>query len=311
MASTTDILPVATPVCKVPPRPRTINRFTREGRSLVSIVPAGPSLKVAVRRSLDLLGGLDRLVRPGDRVFLKPNLVRDNPAPCSTPLDLVQAVVELLREAGAGHITIGEHTGIVCEDTQRVFHNLGYDEFASRMGVELVAFDDGDWLEMELPGHLWAPFLVPRSIYEAEKRIYLPCLKVHRQARYTNALKMPVGCTHLGQRRLLHAGTRAELEKRVAELNLAWQPDLVITDGRKAFVTGGPADGDIVEPGLILASGDAVAIDVEAVRILKQYPADNGLEFEPWQTPVIAHAVALGLGARSEAEVEVIRADFY
>jgi uncharacterized protein (DUF362 family) len=307
MAKTTDILPVATPVGVVKPRDRTINRFVRSGKSLVSVVHIGDDLKTSVRRSLDLIGGLRLLIDPGDSVLLKPNLVRDNPAPCSTPLDFLGAVVELLREAGAGDITIAEHTGIVCEDTKAVFHNLGYDKFAAEMGVRLLAFEDDDWLEVEIPGYLWNPFLVPKSIYEANKRIYLPCLKVHRQARYTNALKMPVGCTHLGQRRLLHEGTYASLERRVAELNLVWQPDLIITDGRKSFVTGGPANGDIVEPGLVIASGDPVAIDVEAVRILQRYPADNGLTMPAWETPVIAHAVALGLGARNDAEVEVIR----
>jgi uncharacterized protein (DUF362 family) len=291
----------------VQPRARTANRFVRDGKSLVSVVSVQDNIKASVRRSLDLLGGLRRLINPGDRVLLKPNLVRDNPAPCSTPLDILRAVVELLREAGAGAITIGEHTGIVCEKTRPVYHTLGYDAFAAEVGVELVAFDEGDWLEMKLPGRLWEPFLVPKVIYEAEKRIYLPCLKVHPQARYTNALKMMVGCTHLGQRRLLHAGGQPDLERRVAELNLAWQPDLVITDGRKAFVTGGPANGDMVEPGLVMASGDPVAIDVEAVRILQRYPANNGLTLPPWETPVIAYAVELGLGAKDDTGVEVIR----
>lgn len=307
MARTSDILPVATPVGLAQPRPRTVNRFVRNGKSLVSVVGSGAGVKSTVGRALDLIGGLSLLVSPGDSIMLKPNLVRDNPAPCSTPLDFVRAVIELLREAGAGPITIAEHTGIVCEDTKKVFHTLGYDALADEIGVELVAFEDDDWLEVELPGCLWQPYLVPRSIYEADKRIYLPCLKVHRQARYTNALKMPVGCTHLGQRRLLHAGTHADLERRVAELNLTWQPDLIITDGRKAFVTGGPADGDIVEPGIFMASGDPVAIDVEAVRVLQRYPADNGLTMPAWETPVIAHAVKLGLGARNDAEVQVIR----
>ncbi|MCL5110157.1 MAG: hypothetical protein M1401_15110, partial [Chloroflexi bacterium] len=38
-------------------------------------------------------------------------------------------------------------------------------------------------------------------------------------------------------REFLHAGN---LEEKVAELSLAWQPDLIVLDGRKAFVTNGP-----------------------------------------------------------------------
>ncbi len=288
----------------VPPRPRTANRFQLDGQSLVSVVPAGEDIKAAVRRATELIGGLGRLVRPGDAVLLKPNLVRDYPPPVSTALDFLRAVVELLREAGAGRITVGEHTGNFCCDTKRVFRNLGYYDFAEEMGVELVPFEDDEWLEVRVNGRAWPSFLVPRTAYEAKLRIYLPSLKTHSEARYTNALKLPVGCTHLCQRHILHGDS---FERRVAELNLAWQPDLIITDGRKSFVTQGPSRGDVVEPGLILASGDPIAIDVEGVRVLQSFRADNLLNLPAWETPVIAHAIELRLGARSDADVTVVK----
>ena len=39
-------------------------------------------------------------------------------------------------------------------------------------------------------------------------------------------------------------------------------------DARAAFVSGGPARGDVVNPGLFLMSDDPVAIDVAGVAIL-------------------------------------------
>jgi len=65
----------------------------------------------------------------------------------------------------------------------------------------------------------------------------------------------------------------------------------------KPFVSGGPQRGKIVEPKLILASGDLVAIDVEAVRVLLSYKATNRLISDPWQIPQIATAVKHRLGA--------------
>ena len=44
-------------------------------------------------------------------------------------------------------------------------------------------------------------------------------------------------------------------------------------DGIKAFVTGGPEKGKEVEPDLLLASKDRVAIDAVGVAILKMYGA--------------------------------------
>ena len=67
-------------------------------------------------------------------------------------------------------------------------------------------------------------------------------------------------------------------------------------DGRKAFVSGGPAKGQLVEPGVVLASGDLVAIDVEAIKILLAYKANNKLTADPWQLPQVVAASRHGLG---------------
>ena len=59
----------------------------------------------------------------------------------------------------------------------------------------------------------------------------------------------------------------------------------------------------LVEPGVIMASGDLVAIDVEALRILGSYNARNKLLPDPYDSPQIATALKHGLGCR---EYEVV-----
>jgi len=102
-----------------------------------------------------------------------------------------------------------------------------------------------------------------------------------------------VGFMHPGERRALHAGS---LEQKVAEINLCYQPNLIVMDGRKAFVAGGPDKGQLAEPGLLLASGDLVAIDVEAMKVLLTYKASNRLMEDPWQSPQIVTAMKHSLG---------------
>ena len=123
--------------------------------------------------------------------------------------------------------------------------------------------------------------------------VYLPCMKTHNQARFSGALKLAVGFMHPGERRGLHA---RHLEQKVAEISLCWQPELIIMDGRKAFVSGGPDKGQLAEPGLLLACGDLVAIDVEAMRTLLNYQAKNRLIADPWQSPQVATALKHHLG---------------
>ncbi len=112
---------------------------------------------------------------------------------------------------------------------------------------------------------------------------------------------MAVGFMHPGERRALHV---SNMQQKVAEINLCWQPNLIIMDGRKAFASGGPAKGQVVEPGLILVSGDLVAIDVEAMKVLLTYEARNRLISDPWQSPQIATALKHGLGVENYAVVE-------
>ncbi len=64
-----------------------------------------------------------------------------------------------------------------------------------------------------------------------------------------------------------------------------------------AFVSGGPDRGQLVEPGLVLASGDLIAIDVEVIRVLLDYQARNKLPANPWELPQIATALRHVLGA--------------
>jgi hypothetical protein len=47
----------------------------------------------------------------------------------------------------------------------------------------------------------------------------------------------------------------------------------------------------------VLASGDLIAIDVEAMKALLDYRASNKIPANPWELPQIATALKHGLGA--------------
>ena len=57
------------------PRPWTKNVFTTDGRPVVARVSHfnGDYLPDTVAEAVRLLGGVDKAIRPGDRVALKPN----------------------------------------------------------------------------------------------------------------------------------------------------------------------------------------------------------------------------------------------
>ncbi|MFP3879563.1 MAG: DUF362 domain-containing protein [Dehalococcoidia bacterium] len=279
----------------VEPKPRKTNPWLRNNRPVVAKVQANQDLRLAIGQAIGLMGDLEQVIGRGDRVLVKPNFNSPDPFPASTDLAFLQTVIERILEADA-KVTIGESSGGVWRPTRKVFNQLGVPELARRLGVELIAFDDrrDDWVQIRVNGDYLSEVIVPRSAYEADKMIYLPCMKTHRLAAFSGAMKLAFGFVAPGQRRRFHLG---HLQEKLAEANLCWQPDLIIMDGRKAFVSGGPDRGRLVEPGLVLASGDLVAIDVEAMRVLLNYRASNQIPVDPWELPQITAALRHGLGA--------------
>jgi uncharacterized protein (DUF362 family) len=278
----------------VDPRPRPANPWLRNGQALVAKVKTSGDSRADIERAIALLGSLEQIIDRGDRVLLKPNFNSQDPYPGSTDLVFLRTVVELLLEAGA-KVTIGESSGGIWKPTRKVFRKVGVFELARDLGVELIAFDDkpDDWARVKINGDYLSSVSIPRSAYEADKLVYLPLMKTHIRGRFSGALKLAVGFMHPGELRALHA---RHLEQKIAEISLCWQPNLIIMDGRKTFVSGGPDKGQLEKPEIVLASGDLVAIDVEAIKVLLVYKANNKLVADPWQLPQVMTALRHGLG---------------
>jgi len=146
---------------------------------------------------------------------------------------------------------------------------------------------------------------LPEILDQVDRLILLPCLKTHFAAQFTGALKLAVGFLKPIQRISLHW---RRLQEKIAELNKVIQPDLIISDSRKCFISQGPSQGELKEPNFILASSDRIALDVEGIKIIQQYEGNDLVNLNPWQLPQIKRAVELGLGVKSEKEYQVLQA---
>jgi uncharacterized protein (DUF362 family) len=77
-------------------------------------------------------------------------------------------------------------------------------------------------------------------------------------------------------------------------------------DGTKAFVTGGPEKGTLVEPNLLLASRDRVAIDAVGVAVLKMYGVKGKVgEADIFAQDQLKRAAELGFGVKSATEIQL------
>lgn len=280
-----------------------VNPFRENDEALVSVVRTSLDLKEDILRSVDLIGGFTRVVEKGDEILVKPNFNTADVPPGSSDPDFVKAVIELLYDHGASRVVLGE-SSMLRLSTRKVLEDTGMLKKAEEAGADVVLFDDGKWVSEATGGQYLRKVSLPQTALKAKKVVYVCCMKTHRWAKFTLSLKLAVGFMKPNERIRLHM---RHLEAKIADLNLIVHPDLIIMDGRRCFISGGPDKGEIRTPRVVLSSGDRVALDVEALKIIESYK-ESSLEDDPWSYTQIRRAAELGLGVKDEQEYRVIKA---
>lgn len=259
----------------------------------VAKAPVGSSLKTAIVEALKPLGGIKQFVKKGEVVFLKANFNTADPPPASTDLGFLKVVAELVYEAGAKMVMVGE-SSTMSLNTRKVLEERGVFELQNLpTPARVYVFEEGEWFKKTIPGGKYLKTIsLPAILDRADKVIFLPCLKTHSQAQFTGSLKLSVGFTKPVERLAMHL---RNLQEKVADLNKAIRCDLVIMDGRKCFINKGPSRGETAEPNLILASASRVAIDIEAIRVIQGFKGNSLSNINPEELPQIRKALEIGV----------------
>ncbi|MHC1697384.1 MAG: DUF362 domain-containing protein [Geobacteraceae bacterium] len=221
----------------------------------------------AMVRLLAPLGGLAAFVQPGERVLLKPNMLsaKSAAAAVTTHPEVVRAVIELVREAGAIPF-VGDSPGI--GSLQRVAEKCGILQVLEETGTELVEFTES----VQVAGTgLFKRFDLAKPYLEADRVINLPKLKTHGMMTMTCAVKNLFGAV-VGAGKIawhLRAGEDRDLfAQMLLEIYQLRKPDLNIVDAITAMEGDGPSGGDPRQAGLLIAGENAVSVDVVAAEIL-------------------------------------------
>ena len=130
-------------------------------------------IRSAIRAAAEAATDFSWLSR-GDPVFIKPVLNSGHPYPHTTSPLAVGAIIELLREKGAGRIVVGDMSGIehvklsrggVRGSTLRLMEASGMAAAVLAAGGELYAFEEGGWdgfyAEPPAAGAHWQGAMVP------------------------------------------------------------------------------------------------------------------------------------------------------
>lgn len=251
----------------------------------------------AVREAVDLIGGIEAIVKPGEKVLLKVNwcVVPEDPkvGVVTNPV-VARAVADLVKEAGAEPI-IGDSAarGV---DTDMVIQTTGYDKLADD-GIPVVNLDKEKVVKLEFPdGEILQTIKTFELATQVDKIVDIPLFKTHDSAEATLGLKNMKGLLHDDQKSKLH---REGLYAGIADVNLRFMPDLVIYDGTWAMEGLGPMYGIPFELNLILAAPNVVAGDAVAGSIMG---------FEPAELPVTKVAYERGLGEMNLDKITILGA---
>lgn len=260
----------------------------------------------AVHQAVEAIGGFARVVRPGDQITIKPNFNSGDRPPNSTDIPFLVALIRLVRDHGAGRVVVGESSRHPPTQSRFEMQRTGVFEACRREGAEVAVFGDEHWTPVRTRGERFGWVEVARPMLECDRLLFACCLKTHWLTKFSMSLKLTVGAIRPRHRARLHFG--GQIEERVAELASVVQPDLVLVDGRSAFVRGGPCYGVVRRPNVVLASGDRVAVDTAAIDVLRRYP-ECSLKADAWSYRQIREAIRLGLGVSGPGERRLVVRD--
>ena len=271
--------------------------------------------KTGISTLLNKLGLTDYA---GKIVALNANYNSADPFPASTHIDTLRALVQNLKDADVSDLTLAERSGM--GNTSEVLEQMGVLALSKELEFKTIVLDDvgkEDWLKVEHKGTHWLKgFYMAKVFHDADKVVQTCCLKTHRfGGHFTLSMKNSVG---LVAKRVpggmydymweLHSSPFQR--QMIAEINQSYNLDFVLLDGTKAFITGGPDQGKVVEPNLLLASHDRVAIDAVGVAILKLYGVKGKVgESDVFEQDQLKRAAELELGVKSAAEIKLTALD--
>ena len=222
-------------------------------------------IRICLEQALIPFGGLSSIIKPGDKVLLKPNLLFARPPEqaVTTHPAIVEAVAKMALDCGA-KVSLGDSPPF--PSVRRITKGCGIAEVTDRLGITLVEFKGSTHETRKQPvltRHIKTPPLC-QTLLDYDVIINLPKLKSHQQMFLTGAVKNLFGCVLGRKKAYWHFKLQPSHEDFAAMLLGIYeqiQPELTIVDAILSMEGNGPGNGTPIQTGLILAGQDAIAVD--------------------------------------------------
>ena len=258
-------------------------------------VARGSDTAEITRRALAALGGIERFVRSGDDVIIKPNICVDYHPPeyaATTNPTVVATLVALCVGAGAKRVRVMDMPfGGTPESAYAV---SGIQEAVVSAGGQMEVMSPVKFRSFDIPdGRDITAWEIYQDIIDTDVLINVPIAKDHSLARLSLGAKNLLGV--ITQPNQIHRN----LAQRVADLASLIRPTLTVIDAVRILVDHGPTGGslnDVKQTDTIIASPDLVAADAFATSLFGMAAEDIGY---------IKAMAAMGLGTMDLGNIKI------
>jgi len=216
------------------------------------------------------VGGMDKFVKKGDKVLLKPNILlgaHPDKAVTTHP-EFVRAAAKLVREAG-GKVFLGDSPSPSIDLIKALKKCLIYDVCVEEK-IEILYMDKPT--RIKGIGKI-KRFDVSSAVKEMDIIINLPKLKTHGLTTYTGAVKNLYGLIPGFRKLKFHVTTPSpeQFSNMLLDLYLALKSKvkLNLMDGILGMEGNGPFQGTPKESNVIIVSTDALELDFAATRFIQ------------------------------------------
>lgn len=224
------------------------------------------------RAAVLALGGMERFIRPGGRVVIKPNIIvgREPEFATTTNPQAVAAVVNMAYEAGAAEVVVFDRpTG----DPYTAYTVSGIQAAVEAVGGTMKVLTDRNFERIEVPGAVSLPsWPMVTDVFEADTFIDMPIAKNHGMAILTMAMKNLMGILG-GERGEIHQ----DFQHKIVDVATVVKPHLVVLDAYRIMVRNGPTGGslnDIETPKTVIAGTNMASVDAYGTTLFGMQPTD-------------------------------------
>ena len=259
-------------------------------------------VRVALQQSLNLIGGLEAFIRPGQRVLIKVSMLRSAPPEqaVTTHPTVAVALAELVRDFGATPVIGDSCGGADYGLSEKALVETGIKPLADKHGIETVIFETAGSEKIPVHnGRFLTEIPVSKAVLAADAIISVPKLKTHIETLMTGAVKNMLGCLPGAAKLVVHrtAPSPDDLGQALLDIYATVRPVLSVMDGITAMSGNGPSRGEPAPVGALLASGDGVALDQVAARLIG---------YDPHLIPTLAPAKERGLGENDSEQIDIV-----